>query len=140
MNTPRQPLATFWRTAGPAIAAPLIWQEKRFGAIVAANPHDHSPFTPDDLRPLDSVYRPGSSGDAKYAKDSSNRNVSNSDKLYHSTQALLGAGREEDLIGAVSSNMSEGNTAVAIVKGIQRPSPALVVVGVNDAQWEANRC
>ncbi len=134
------PSQHFGERFGPAIAAPLIWQEQLLGAIVAANPHDHSPFTPDDRdRLILFTDQAALAMQNTRLLDSSNRTLKEQRQLYHSTQALLGAGREEDLIGAVSSNMSEGNAeVVAIVKGIQRPSPALVVVGVNDAQWEAN--
>lgn len=135
-----QPANHFGERFGPTIAAPLIWQEQLLGAIVAANPRDHAPFTPDDRDRL-VLFTDQAALAIQNTRllDSSNRTLKEQRQLYHSTQALLGAGREEDLIGAVSSNLSEGNSeVVAIVKGIHLPHPALVVVGVNDAQWEAN--
>jgi GAF domain-containing protein/HAMP domain-containing protein len=135
-----QPANHFGERFGPTIAAPLVWQEQLLGAIVAANPHDHAPFTPDDRDRL-VLFTDQAALAMQNTRllESSNRTLKEQRQLYHSTQALLGAGREEDLIGAVSSNLSEGNTeVVAIVKGINLPQPALVVVGVNDAQWEAN--
>lgn len=134
------PAQHFGERFGPVIAAPLIWQEQLLGAIVAANPRDHAAFTPDDRDRL-ILFTDQAALAIQNTRllDSSTRTLKEQRQLYHSTQALLGAGREEDLIGAVSSNLSEGNAeVVAVVKGVDLPHPALVVVGVNDAQWEAN--
>ncbi len=135
-----QPGTHFGERFGPTIAAPLVWQDQLLGAIVAANPHDHAPFTPDDRDRL-ILFTDQAALAIQNTRllDTSNRTLKEQRQLYHSTQALLGAGREEELISAVSGNLSEGNSeVVVIVKGVQLPHPALVVVGVNDAQWEAN--
>lgn len=135
-----QPTNHFGERFGPTIAAPLVWQDQLLGAIVATNPPDTVPFTPDDRDRL-ILFTDQAALAIQNTRllDTSNRTLKEQRQLYHSTQALLGAGREEELIGAVSSNLSEGNTeVVAVVKGIQIPQPALVVAGVNDAQWEAN--